>query len=182
MKCKSPLSCGWILLIHHPFATWILKWEIKTFIMLPSAFWDIRLQLPMLEREAGRINATGREINYSWLLYRLVHNLYCRTTSLHKVEEYARSRKRPTNMIAFLLATVAELTCLDTRKILISLYEIYMVKQKLVTNASSTWWVTNWLKASWQQVLLNGNDNLGRGYIWNSMRASSYLFWIRELI
>lgn len=42
-----------------------------------------------------------------------------------------------------------------------------------MTNASNTWWITNWPKANWQQVLLKGNDHLGRGYKWG--RASLYL-------
>lgn len=52
--------------------------------------------------------------------------------------KFAQGRAGQTNMITFLLVTVVELTCLDTRKILLSLYEISIVKHKLVTNASST--------------------------------------------
>lgn len=80
-----------------------------------------------------------------------------------------KGRISQTNLMTFLFVTVVELICLDARKISISRYEICIVKQEtVVINASSAWWIRNWLKRSWQQVLLNGNDHLEGDYKWNS--------------
>lgn len=83
----------------------------------------------MLEKEAGYRKGNKCE-NMAFL--------QTHTQFVLENYEFAQGRVRQTNMTTFVLVTVAELTCLDTRKILISLYEIFIVKQKMVANASHT--------------------------------------------
>lgn len=60
------------------------KWESNTFTMLLSAFWEIWLQLPTLEREADGINTMGEEINVTHGFNTGLYTIY--TVELHSLQ------------------------------------------------------------------------------------------------